>query len=252
VSGRVALVGAGPGDPSLLTRKAVALLRGADLVLYDALVPRALLKIARRARRFYVGKRAGRHSITQEAINRLMIRAARRGDRVVRLKCGDPFVFGRGGEEAMALRAANVPVEIVPGVTSAFAAPALAGIPVTHRGRATAVAVVSGHAPDAYEPLLNGMDPGAATIVVLMGLATRAAIADLLMRRGWSSYTPAAIVFGAAHAASYTWTGGLGDLGRAEIADASAPGTIVIGAVVALAPFIAGAEAAAPQAAERG
>ena len=132
MSGRVALVGAGPGDPALLTRKAVSLLRHADLVLYDALVPAAMLRIARRARRFYVGKRAGRHSMTQDAINRLMIRAARRGDRVVRLKCGDPFVFGRGGEEAMALRAANIAVEIVPGadVSLSGAAPSSSRRPV--------------------------------------------------------------------------------------------------------------------------
>jgi uroporphyrin-III C-methyltransferase/precorrin-2 dehydrogenase/sirohydrochlorin ferrochelatase len=238
MSGRVALVGAGPGDPALLTRKAVALLRRADLVLYDALVPPAMLKIARRARRFYVGKRAGRHSMTQDAINRLMVRAARRGDRVVRLKCGDPFVFGRGGEEAMALRAANIPVEIVPGVTSAFAAPALAGIPVTHRGAATAVVLVSGHAAEAYEPLLNGLEPGSATVVVLMGLGRRAAVADHLIQRGWPAETPAAIVFGAAHPDGQTWHGLLGELGRASVADFSAPGTIVIGSVVALAPFI--------------
>jgi uroporphyrin-III C-methyltransferase/precorrin-2 dehydrogenase/sirohydrochlorin ferrochelatase len=246
MSGRVALVGAGPGDPALLTRKAVALLRGADLVLYDALVPPAMLKIARRARRFYVGKRAGRHSITQDAINRLMIRAARKGDRVVRLKCGDPFVFGRGGEEAMALRAANVPVEIVPGVTSAFAAPALAGIPVTHRGAATAVVLVSGHAPAAYEPVLNGLEPGSATVVVLMGVGTRAAIADHLLRRGWPAEAPAAIVFGAAQTDTHTWYGRLVDLGRAPVADSSAAGTIVIGSVVALAPLIGSQGAVEP------
>jgi uroporphyrin-III C-methyltransferase / precorrin-2 dehydrogenase / sirohydrochlorin ferrochelatase len=242
MSGRVALVGAGPGDPALLTRRAVSLLRHADLVLYDALVPAAMLKIARRARRFYVGKRAGRHSITQDAINRLMIRAARRGDHVVRLKCGDPFVFGRGGEEAIALRAANIAVEIVPGVTSAFAAPALAGIPVTHRGCVTGVVVVSGHAPEAYEPLLASVEPGTATIVVLMGLATRAALANRLLARGWRPETPAAIVLGAAQPDSHTWSGRLDGLGAAEVTDTSAAGTIVIGSVVALAPLIAGAE----------
>ena len=134
VSARVALVGAGPGDPGLLTRRALYLLRRADLVLYDALVPMAIVDVARRARRFYVGKRAGRHAMTQESIHRLLIRAAPRGQRVVRLKGGDPFVFGRGGEEALALKAAGIQVEVVPGVSSALAAPALAGIPVTHRG----------------------------------------------------------------------------------------------------------------------
>jgi len=144
-SGFVSLVGAGPGDPSLLTRRAVVRLRRADLVLYDALVSDEVLAIARRAHRFYVGKRAGRHALTQEAINALLIRAARRGRRVVRLKAGDPFVLGRGGEEALALKAAGVAYEVVPGVTTAVAAPALAGIPVTHRGLSTGFVVVSGH-----------------------------------------------------------------------------------------------------------
>ena len=146
--GHVSLVGAGPGDPGLLTRTAVARLRAADLVLYDALIDPRVLKYARRAQRFFVGKRAGRHAMTQTAIHALMIRAARRGRRVVRLKGGDPFVFGRGGEEALALQRAGVPYDVVPGVTSAVAAPALAGIPVTHRGLASAFLVVSGHDED--------------------------------------------------------------------------------------------------------
>ena len=145
VNGRVALVGAGPGDPGLLTRRAVARLRAAELVLYDALVDERILRFARRAQRFFVGKRAGRHAMTQEAINALMVRAARRGRRVVRLKGGDPFVFGRGGEEALALQRAGIAYEVVPGITSAIAAPAAAGIPVTHRGVSTAFLVVSGH-----------------------------------------------------------------------------------------------------------
>src|SRR4029079_5012737 len=132
--GHVSLVGAGPGDPELLTRKALLRLRRADLVLYDALVDERVLALARRAQRFFVGKRAGRHALSQEDIHAVMIRAAKRGRRVVRLKGGDPFVFGRCGEEGAALQAAGVPFDIVPGVTSAFAAPAAAGIPVTHRG----------------------------------------------------------------------------------------------------------------------
>jgi uroporphyrin-III C-methyltransferase len=132
-NGFVSLVGAGPGDPGLLTRTALHRLKRADLVLYDALVGDDIVSLARRARRFSVGKRAGRASVRQETIHALMIRAARRGLRVVRLKGGDPFVFGRGGEEALALRAAGVPFEVIPGVSSAVAAPALAGIPVTHR-----------------------------------------------------------------------------------------------------------------------
>ena len=127
--GQVSLVGAGPGDPELLTRRAVQRLRAADLVLYDALVDDRVLGIARRAQRFFVGKRAGRHALTQDAIQALMIRAARRGKRVVRLKGGDPFVFGRGGEEVHALQQAGIPFEVVPGITSAVAAPALAADP---------------------------------------------------------------------------------------------------------------------------
>ena len=141
--GWVSLVGAGPGDPGLLTRKAIARLRAADLVLYDALIDERILRYARRAQRFYVGKRAGRHAMTQQAIHTLMIRAARKGRRVVRLKGGDPFVFGRGGEEALALQRAGIAYDVVPGVSSAIAAPASAGIPVTHRGISSAFLVVS-------------------------------------------------------------------------------------------------------------
>ncbi|HXE79841.1 MAG TPA: uroporphyrinogen-III C-methyltransferase [Vicinamibacterales bacterium] len=244
MSGRVSLVGAGPGDPGLLTRRAVARLRHADLVLYDALVPAAVLKIASRARRFYVGKRAGRHSIRQDAINRLMIRAARRGDRVVRLKCGDPFVFGRGGEEAIALRAAGIDVEVVPGVTSAFAAPALAGIPVTHRGHSAAVVVVSGHAAEAFRPVVDGVAPGTATLVVLMGVANRGVIARHLLDRGWAPDTATALIFGASHENGHRWTGRLDALADAPAAPDDAPGTIVIGSVVTLSPLVGSAIAA--------
>src|SRR5260370_42046244 len=144
MTGHVSIVGAGPGDPELLTRRALARLRAADLVLYDALVDIRVLRFARRARRFFVGKRAGRHSLTQQAIQTLMIRAARRGDRVVRLKGGDPFVFGRGGGEALALQSAGIPFDIVPGVTDAVTAPGLAGIPVTHPGVPSGVLARSG------------------------------------------------------------------------------------------------------------
>src|SRR5437016_510064 len=150
VEGHVSLVGAGPGDPGLLTRKAIMRLRAADLVLYDALIDERILRYARQAQRFFVGKRQGRHALSQDKINALMIRAARRGRRVVRLKGGDPFVLGRVGEEAVALASAAVPFEVVPGVTSAIAAPALAGIPVTHRGLASAFFVVSGHDVEAF------------------------------------------------------------------------------------------------------
>ena len=237
MSGIVSLVGAGPGDPELLTLRALRRLREADLVLNDALVQSDLLELAPRAQRFFVGKRAGRHSIEQEAINGLMIRSARRGQRVVRLKCGDPFVLGRGGEEALALAAAGVSYEIVPGVSSAIAAPALVGIPVTHRGIASGFAVVSGHAEAAYAPVLDGIAPGAITIVVLMGCATRAAIAERLIARGWCAATPAAIVHGASYPGSLTWIGTLAALGAATIVS-DLPAVLVIGGVVALADRI--------------
>ena len=240
MSARVALVGAGPGDPGLLTRRAVALLRRADLVLYDALVSDAVVGIAKRARRFYVGKRRGRHAMTQDAINRLMIRAASRGRRVVRLKGGDPFLFGRGGEEALALRAAGLGVEVVPGVSASLAAPALAGMPVTHRGLSTAVVIVSGHADEAWQPVLDGLAPHAATVVVMMGLATRAAIAARLLQAGWGPATPAAVVLGAGHPGARAWSGRLDRLAAAPV-DGPLAGTIVIGAVVGLAPLIGGA-----------
>jgi uroporphyrin-III C-methyltransferase/precorrin-2 dehydrogenase/sirohydrochlorin ferrochelatase len=182
--GFVSLVGAGPGDPGLLTRAALARLRRADLVLFDALVDPGVPALARRARRFFVGKRAGRPSIAQETIHALMIRAARRGQRVVRLKGGDPFVFGRGGEEALALRAAGVPFEVVPGVSSAIAAPALAGIPVTHRGAAAAFTVIAGHAPASYQPIVEAIAPGAMTLVFLMSLGRQREIARALLTRG--------------------------------------------------------------------
>jgi uroporphyrin-III C-methyltransferase / precorrin-2 dehydrogenase / sirohydrochlorin ferrochelatase len=239
VSGRVTLVGAGPGDPGLLTRRAVAVLRRADLVLYDALVPGAVLHIARRARRFYVGKRAGRHSISQDGINRLMIRAARRGEHVVRLKSGDPFVFGRGGEEALALKAAGIPVTVVPGVSAALAAPALSGIPVTHRGISAAFVTVSGHAASAYRPVLESLPPGAATIVVLMGLAQREAITRLLIDRAWAGETPAAIVLDASQPGMQLWLGTLDELSRLAWDTCDAAGTIVIGEVVSLAEVLA-------------
>jgi uroporphyrin-III C-methyltransferase/precorrin-2 dehydrogenase/sirohydrochlorin ferrochelatase len=235
--GFVSLVGAGPGDRELLTLRAVDRLRRADLVLYDALTPDELLELAPTAKRFYVGKRAGRHSIEQEAIHRLMVRAARRSARVVRLKCGDPFVLGRGGEEALALERAGVPYEIVPGVSSAIAAPALAGIPVTHRGLATGFAVLSGHAAHAFGPPLDSIAPGALTLVVLMGLRTRGEIAARLIARGWAGETPAAIVLGASQQGEQRWIGTVATLPDARV-DSELPGVIVIGDVVGLATQI--------------
>ena len=236
MSGLVSLVGAGPGDPELLTLKAVRRLSEADLILYDALIDVTTLEFAPRARRFFVGKRAGRPAIRQDAINRLMVREARRGRRIVRLKCGDPFVFGRGGEEALALAAAGVACEIIPGVSSCIAAPLLAGIPVTHRGLASAFVVVSGHSAAAYGPVFRSLEPGSATIVVLMGLANRSAIARELCAAGWISRTPAAILLGASREGASEWHGTLETLGMDPVpVEQDLPGIIVIGAVAALA-----------------
>lgn len=247
--GFVSLVGAGPGDPGLLTRRAAARLASADVVLHDALVDPAALRLAPTARRCYVGKRSGRPGVSQRAIERLLVRLARRGERVVRLKCGDPFVFGRGGEECDALAAAGVPFEVIPGVSSAIAAPALAGVPVTHRGLAAGFAVVSGHAEASFGPALDALGPSALTVVVLMGLGQRAAIARRLLARGWAGATPAAIVLGASHAGAHTWRGTLAGLPAAALPPdrAHLPGTLVIGAVAARArPTPAAEDAGGP------
>ena len=247
MSGFVSLVGAGPGDPDLLTVKATRRLREADLVLYDALVDGAVLGLAARAHCFFVGKRAGSGGIRQETIHRIMIDAARLGKRVVRLKCGDPFVLGRGGEEALALEEAGVAYEIVPGLSTALAAPALARIPVTHRGVASAFTVLSGHAPEALERVLDGATPGAQTLVVLMGLSTRAHLCSMLIARGWRPETPAAVLLAAGTAQAEVWTGTLAGLAQAPVGGTGgAPGTIVVGDVAALArPALAVAQRAA-------
>src|SRR4051812_7479820 len=207
--GHVSLVGAGPGDPALLTRKAVARLRKADLVLYDALVDERVLAIARRAQRFFVGKRAGRHALSQHEIHALMIRAARRGRRVVRLKGGDPFVFGRGGEEAQALEAAAVPFDVVPGITSALAAPALAGIPITHRGLASAFFVASGHDEQVFAQSIAALQPDGITVVILMGYARRHLLAAVLLARGWAATTPASVIADGSRSGQQVWRGTL-------------------------------------------
>jgi uroporphyrin-III C-methyltransferase/precorrin-2 dehydrogenase/sirohydrochlorin ferrochelatase len=252
-AGFVSIVGAGPGDPGLLTRRAADRLAQADVVLYDALVHADVLKLAPKAHLFYVGKRAARPSVSQRAIERLLVRAARRGQRVVRLKCGDPFVFGRGGEEAVALTDAGVPFEVVPGVSSAIAAPALAGIPVTHRGLASGFTVVAGHAEASYGPILDSVPPAGMTLVVLMGLAERSHIAARLAARGWPPATPAAIVLGAASAESFTWIGTLAELGSAALPSdrSELPGTLIVGAVAALGERTARARAGDARASAR-
>ncbi len=233
--GFVSLVGAGPGDPGLLTVKAVKRLEEADLVLYDALVSGQVLRHARKAHCFFVGKRSGRPSVKQATIHRMLVAAAAHGKRVVRLKAGDPFVFGRGGEETLALAEAGVPHEVIPGISSALAAPALAGIPVTHRGLASGFTVVSGHAEEAYGPVLAALRPGATTLVVLMGLGTRGPLVEMLLRLGWPGRTPAAAAIAASTPEAFTWIGELADLPAAALPPSHGPGTLIIGPVVALA-----------------
>lgn len=230
-TGFVSLVGAGPGEPDLWTVRAARLIGEADLVLYDALVDSESLRRHTRAQCFCVGKRAGRASVRQETIHRLMIRAARQGKRVVRLKGGDPFVFGRGAEEALALAFAGVPFEIVPGVSTAVAAPELAGIPVTHRELASAFLVLAGHTPEALDGPLGSVVPNGLTLVIMMAIAGRGSVASHLMAHGWSADTPAAIVCGAATRDSWTWTGRLTDLESATPPD-GVPGVLVVGDVV--------------------
>ncbi len=236
--GRVALVGAGPGDPDLWTVRATRLVAEADLVLYDALIAADALRGLTRAQCFCVGKRAGRASVKQETIHHLMIRAARQGKRVVRLKGGDPFVFGRGGEEALALAQAGIPFEVVPGLTTAVAAPALAGIPVTHRGVATGFLVVAGHTREALDASLSGVHPNAVTVVVMMALAGRADVAARLLACGWSPATPAAIVCAASTPDEWTWIGTVEDLSTAAPPEGAA-GVLVVGEVVQVREAVA-------------
>jgi uroporphyrin-III C-methyltransferase/precorrin-2 dehydrogenase/sirohydrochlorin ferrochelatase len=235
----VALVGAGPGDPDLWTRRAVAYLERADLVLYDALVDAQALRRFTNAQCFCVGKRARRESVRQDTIHRLMIRAARAGKRVVRLKGGDPFVFGRGAEEALALAMAGIPFEVVPGVSAAIAAPELAGIPLTHRGTASGFLVLSGHAIDAFERGLHAIQPNAVPLIVLMAVGGRAELAQRLIAHGWRPDTPAAIICGASTPDEWVWTGIVSDLGQVEV-PAGIAGVVVIGDVVRIRESLAG------------
>lgn len=230
----VYLVGAGPGDPRLITVYGADLLGRADVVVHDRLVAAALLdRVRPDAVVVDVGKRPGA-AHRQEDINALLVSYGRTGACVVRLKGGDPFVFGRGGEEVEALQAAGVPVEVVPGVTAAFAAPASVGVPVTHRGLSTSVTVVTGHVGDRSAP--GGVDWAAlaaagGTLVVLMGMENRAAIAAALLAGGRSPATPVRIVHWGttAHQRSIRTT--LGELGHTDMAP---PATMVIGAVADL------------------
>jgi uroporphyrinogen III methyltransferase/synthase len=229
----VYLVGAGPGDPGLLTVRAAEVLGRADVVVHDRLAGRSLLDLAAAgAERIDVGKSPG-GPIDQEAINALLVERARAGQTVVRLKGGDPFVFGRGGEEAAALRLAGVSFEVVPGVTSAIAVPAYAGVPVTHRGLSTSFTVVTGHSRHAVDEDTNWDAIAAAggTIIILMGVAHRAEIAKRLMEAGLNPSTPVAAVRWGTRPGQVTQRITLGELGEVLM---EPPVTIVVGAVAGL------------------
>jgi uroporphyrin-III C-methyltransferase len=230
----VALIGAGPGDPGLLTRRGAELLGDAEVVIYDRLVAHELLELAPpTAELIDVGKLPG-ESNRQSAINAQLIEHGRAGRRVVRLKGGDPFVFGRGGEEAEALRQAGVGYEVVPGVSSAFAAPAAAGIPVTHRGMATSVSVVTGHLGDGSAAAgvdWDALGRSGGTLVILMGMSERAGIAEALLASGRPTDTPVAVVhWGTTPDQKVVHS----TLGQLSTVDLPAPAVIVVGPVAEL------------------
>ena len=236
--GTVYLVGAGPGDARLLTLRAAELLGRADLVALDALVsPDIVAMIPKSAEVVYVGKRAAAHALPQEKINQLLVDEARKGKSVVRLKGGDPFVFGRGGEEAEELLAAGVPVEVVPGISSAIAGPAYAGIPVTHRAHATSVTLVTGHEADSGS---TGIRWGAlaqldGTIVFMMGFGNLATICHKLMEHGMSGHRGCAVISKATRLDQRTVTGTLRNIELlAAQANLETPALIVVGDVVTL------------------
>jgi uroporphyrin-III C-methyltransferase len=233
-AGKCLVVGAGPGDLGLVTLRAKECIEQAEVIVYDYLSNPEMLKWApESAEIIYVGKKAGAHTLSQDEINALLVEKAQAGKQVVRLKGGDPFVFGRGGEEALALQHAGIPYDVVPGISSAIAAPASAGIPVTHRGVASAFLVVSGHEEEAFASAIAQLQPNGVTIVVLMGLGRSAAIASLLIDRGWSRGTPAAIVVDASNPQQQVWRGTIDQLAADAVEiDGTGAGTIVIGDVV--------------------
>jgi uroporphyrin-III C-methyltransferase len=230
----VYLVGAGPGDPGLLTVKGAEVLGRADVVVYDRLSVASLLDLApAAAERISVGKARGRAPVPQAEINALLIERGRAGQTVVRLKGGDPFVFARGGEEAQALLAAEVPFEVVPGISSAIAVPAYAGIPVTMRHTALSFTVVTGHQdPDGGDEVdWEAIARVGGTIVVLMGAARIATVAERLLAGGLAADTPVAAVHWGTRPEQQVTRATLGTIGSRELAP---PSTVVIGAVAAL------------------
>ncbi len=225
------LVGAGPGDPDLLTLRAARILANADVVVHDRLIdPNVLALAPRDAELIDVGKVPGGSS-TQSIINDLLISLGRQHENVVRLKGGDPFVFGRGGEEMMALHEAGVECDVVPGVTSALSGPLAAGIPVTHRGVARGVTVVTGHAFDGDDDYFRRIAHPELSLVILMGVARRASIARQLTLGGLSPATPVAVIENAWTARQRVVRSTLGELG---LLDVSSPAIIVVGPAAAL------------------
>lgn len=235
--GRVFLVGGGPGDPDLLTMKAVRLLGAADAVVYDNLVSSAVLAHAsKQAELIYVGKKAGNHTLPQININQLLISLSRQGKQVVRLKGGDPYIFGRGGEEAEALHAEKIPFEVVPGVTSACGAAAYAGIPLTHRDHAQSCMFVTGHLKDESCDLdwPTLARPGQ-TLVIYMGLTSLAQICTQLITHGMPASTPIACIRRATLPDQRTVLGTLADLPeRVASMGFKPPALLIIGGVVTL------------------
>lgn len=234
-SGIVYLVGAGPGDPGLLTLRGLEYLRKADVVVHDRLANHQLLAWAPQAELIDVGKQPDHHPVPQSRINTILVEKAREGKVVVRLKGGDPFVFGRGGEEAQTLVEAGIPFEVVPGVTSAIAAPAYAGIPVTQRGTACSVAFITGHCAGSkpldvnWEALAQGVD----TLVFLMGVHSLPLIVSSLMEAGRSPDTPIALIEQGTLAEQRVVTGTLFDI-LEKAAGITPPAIIIIGEVVRL------------------
>ena len=234
--GHVSLVGAGPGAEDLLTLRAQRALQEADVIVYDRLVPEAVVAQGRReARRVYVGKAKGAHAVTQGEINALIVREARAGNRVVRLKSGDPLVYGRAGEEIAALRAAGVSFDIVPGITAAFAAAAETEIPLTRRGQASALVFATGHdAGGETLPDWAGLALAGATVAVYMGRTVAAKVATRLIAAGLNPATPVAVVENASRADRKAYAGRLDELGRITMRDVvGGPVLILVGEVVA-------------------
>ncbi|WP_396032775.1 uroporphyrinogen-III C-methyltransferase [Candidatus Cyanaurora vandensis] len=237
--GKVYLVGAGPGDPGLLTLRAKALLEHADVVLYDALVsPEILQFIHPAAECLYAGKRAGMHSLSQTEIIALLLVKAQTAGVIVRLKGGDPFLFGRGGEELVALQAAGVPVEVVPGITAGMAAPAYLGVPLTHRGLSSSVAFVTGHeAVGEYQPRVDwaALARSVDTLVVYMGLQQLPQIVETLLQAGKDPATPILLIrWGTTPRQEHLQSTLAVILPLAQSQGFSAPAIIIIGPVVGL------------------